>query len=853
MINILKSYKFTITENTPIEEDVALDPELLGKVFENLLASYNPETKTTARKQTGSFYTPREIVNYMVDESLIAYLKNAVINWELDEKPVDEKLHQLASFDAKNPFAENQKHTREIVSALDRCKILDPACGSGAFPMGMLQKMVHILQKLDPDNLIWKEVQIQKVQEETSEVFKTIDDKVEREEKLKEINNAFDQQVNDPDYARKLYLIENCIYGVDIQPIATQISKLRFFISLVVDQKSNNKANENFGIRPLPNLETKFVTANTLIGINKVANLFTTDKVKDLENQLKHIRHKLFSARTKDTKLKYRQKDEDLRNSIADELKKQGLPVDSAEKLAKWDPYDQNASSPFFDSEWMFDITEGFDVVIGNPPYLESKKLPIEIKSLFKNYTSSTGKFDLYVLFIEKGIILTKTKGLLSYINPTTFMNKEFGLGLRRYINANAKVRRILDFNDIQVFENATNYTGVFEIINESQKDYSFNYVKYNGSHSISVKDFNDSLLAPDNFGFSESIMIDSELLRNTDWNFRNDSSQSIIELINNNSKSFKNFVKYIFVGIQSGKDEVFFLTDEDINNYNLEKDIIYPILKGKDVKRYALNWSGNYIIYPYNIDNTVINESELKSKYPNIYKYLNNKRNLLNGRTYFDKSNKRWYELWCERSLSKFKELKIVNAEISPENRFYLDYKGFLGNTKIFSTVLKDKYASKYNYFLGLLNSKLMNYYHKHIASPKAGGFFDYKTQFISLYPIKLDDNFNQIDLIVSFITNESNNNITKTFSDVVDALVFNLYFPDHMKEREIDVLQFVERDIEKVMKGKEFEKLNNAEKEQVIELLHRIWSHPENEVRNRIKLFAVRSPEILKPILES
>ena len=194
------------------------------------------------------------------------------------------KSYTTGSFDAKNPFAENQKLTRDIVSALDRCKILDPACGSGAFPMGVLQKMVHMLQKLDPDNLIWKEVQIKKVEEETSEIFKTIDDKVEREEKLKEINNAFDQRVNDPDYARKLYLIENCIYGVDIQPIATQISKLRFFISLVVDQNTNLNADENFGIRPLPNLETKFVTANALVGIDKEANLFTTDKVKDLEN-----------------------------------------------------------------------------------------------------------------------------------------------------------------------------------------------------------------------------------------------------------------------------------------------------------------------------------------------------------------------------------------------------------------------------------------------------------------------------------------------------------------------------------------------------------------------------------------
>ena len=228
LINILKSYKFTITENTPIEEDVALDPELLGKVFENLLASYNPETKTTARKQTGSFYTPREIVNYMVDESLVAYLKNEVKDWEMDEKQADEKLHQLVSFDDQNPFAENQKLTRDIVSALDRCKILTLLVVRELSQWVCYKKWCTCYKNSIRITLFGKSAN-KKSRGRNERNFKTIDDKVEREEKLKEINNAFDQRVNDPDYARKLYLIENCIYGVDIQPIATQISN---FVSL---------------------------------------------------------------------------------------------------------------------------------------------------------------------------------------------------------------------------------------------------------------------------------------------------------------------------------------------------------------------------------------------------------------------------------------------------------------------------------------------------------------------------------------------------------------------------------------------------------------------------------------------
>ncbi|MDR0390778.1 MAG: hypothetical protein LBH59_02645, partial [Planctomycetaceae bacterium] len=152
LFNILKSYKFTVAENTAIEEEIALDPELLGNVFENLLASYNPETKITTRKQTGSFYTPKEIVEYMVDESLIAYLKNYLSEHQTTttkkQFELENKLRSLLSYETKNPFDKNE--TIIIIQAINNCNILDPACGSGAFPIGILHKLVLMLQKLDP-------------------------------------------------------------------------------------------------------------------------------------------------------------------------------------------------------------------------------------------------------------------------------------------------------------------------------------------------------------------------------------------------------------------------------------------------------------------------------------------------------------------------------------------------------------------------------------------------------------------------------------------------------------------------------------------------------------------------------
>ena len=264
LVHTLSSYNFTLAENTPLDQEIALDPELLGKVFENLLAAYNPETRTTARKATGSYYTRREIVDYMVDEAQIAVLVTKIKAAVPEAPDLEARLRHLFAYN-EEPHRFSEAEVKALIQAIDHLKILDPGCGSGAFPMGILRKLVFVLGKLDRDNERWRERQRQRAVEETAEAFKS-GDKEERERRLKEINEVFEE--NASDYGRKLYLIENCIYGVDIQPIAVQIAKLRFFISLIVDQKVNPQT-ENFGIRALPNLETRFVAANTLIGLDR--------------------------------------------------------------------------------------------------------------------------------------------------------------------------------------------------------------------------------------------------------------------------------------------------------------------------------------------------------------------------------------------------------------------------------------------------------------------------------------------------------------------------------------------------------------------------------------------------------
>ena len=356
LITLFEKYVFTVEENTPIEQDISLDPELLGRVFENLLGAYNPETQETARKATGSYYTPREIVEYMVNESLVQHL----IKTGIDEKQIRGLLEYHDG--TQTELTDDQR--KQVMTSLYHVKILDPACGSGAFPMGMLQQMVHVLRQIDPDNAHWEAFIKTTAGAQAEQAYTKTNDAETRKLQLDEIENAFNLRLANPDYARKLFIIQNCIYGVDIQPIAMQISKLRFFISLISEQNNDS-------ILPLPNLETKFVCANTLIGVDRRGGTISSVEIEDKKEELLDVRKKLFYARTARNKKKFRAEDdairEELERMIAD---LSGFGSDDARQLVSWNPYDQNASSPFFDAEWMFGVKDGFDVVIGNPPYV---------------------------------------------------------------------------------------------------------------------------------------------------------------------------------------------------------------------------------------------------------------------------------------------------------------------------------------------------------------------------------------------------------------------------------------------------------------------------------------------------
>ena len=481
IIDILRHYCFTVEENTPYDQEVSLDPELLGKAFENLLAAYNPETQTSARKQTGSFYTPREIVQYMVNESLVAHLKRIC-----GDK--DEALYrQLLSYSSEDVTVTDEQ-SGMIMNALYHCRVLDPACGSGAFPMGILQQMVHVLKRIDPTNEKWKDFMINRAIEQSKKAF-MVDSETERKERLADIENAFNRSVNDPDYARKLYLIEHCIYGVDIQPIATQISKLRFFISLVVDQRPTADATHNFGIRPLPNLEAKFVSANTLIPVEYDSSLVdSAPEVMKYKEELKELNHKIFLARRNIDKQNLKKQIKETRKSLAEAIEDTGfVSHGAAQQLADWDMFDQNTSSPFFDPEWMFGVKGGFDIVIANPPYkIVSKDDPLKTnyESLYK--VAYGGKRNLYHLFFEKGVYLNKEHGALSYITPDTYFSGNDTVALREFLIKHVTIFNIIHYTEKdKVFDNVTQAVAVIVMSTFKSSDNSFEILGKNNKTVI--------------------------------------------------------------------------------------------------------------------------------------------------------------------------------------------------------------------------------------------------------------------------------------------------------------------------------------------------------------------------------
>lgn len=790
LLHILKGYTFTITENTPLEEEVALDPELLGKVFENLLASYNPETQTTARKQTGSFYTPREVVEYMVDESLLAYLRPHL---PTASRAADEaRLRRLLA----NPDATSELPapiTQQLIAAIDGLKLLDPACGSGAFPMGALQRLTYLLARLDPNNTLWQQQQVERALAPVLEDLRkagTFNDRQLRakaeelaKERIAEITETF-SDAYELDYGRKLYLIENCLFGVDIQPVAVQITKLRCFIALLVEQKTTaalaQRPDRNLGIRPLPNLETKFVAANTLLRLQEDAAatarrdqgqqmglLAMDDDVADLRQQLRTVRHDYFTVRGREAKRALKTRDAQLRARLGKALTRT-LPGPDAQRLAAWDPYDLRGSADFFSPAWMLGVDEGFDVVIGNPPYVRQEKFSDQKPRLQQHYPLTyTGTADLYVYFYDRALQALRPGGVLCFITSNKFYRAGYGGKLRGLLASTTTLHRLIDFGDAPVFDAIAYPTIVVAEKVAPAPDHAVQTLVWEPGPSI--EEF------PRRFA-EYSFGLPQHTLGTEGWQFEAAPTRELLAKLRAAGQPLGEYVSGRFYrGILTGLNEAF-VVDEATRRELVQADprsaeLLKPYLRGRDVKRWGVHDPKLWLIFTRRgLD---------IEKYPAIKRHLSQYKNQLTpgisgGRK---PGSYKWYDIQDNVAYwQEFEKPKILYQEIATYQAFAFDDAGFYSNNKVF--IIPDAN----HYLLGLMNSKVMWYFLNQVCTKMVGGALAMQSIFLTQAPVPkpAKAQHKQIESLVTDILAAKaadDADVVRQLEGAVDEVVYELF----------------------------------------------------------------------------
>jgi type I restriction-modification system DNA methylase subunit len=401
----LRSYNFTTDESTTEFQQVAIDPEMLGRIFENLLAEVSEETGEQARKAKGAFYTPREIVDFMCRESLNEYLLR-----RLSSKKLPSKVLSHLIYSSERDFQDQDHNWRRdikpykasLIEALDELRVIDIACGSGAYPMGMMQLLLKVYSRLE---------------------------------------TRFDSKKT------KFSIISKNLFGVDIEPMAVEISRLRIWLALIVESEVSGVQ-----VEPLPNLDFKFVCANALGKLDNSTQITLFDD-PSIGAKLQDLRARYFETTSAKKKGSLRTEYSTL---IQGEPFLEGDSIRTFQ-LKSFDPFDSSSVSVFFDPEEMFGCKH-FDIVIGNPPYISAlaakKTMSSKLRDNYKSwYVSAKGAYDIYLLFFERGLELLEGGGILSFISPTKFLSAKYAQAFRELTGE--KLQRVVEFSNQKQFESA--------------------------------------------------------------------------------------------------------------------------------------------------------------------------------------------------------------------------------------------------------------------------------------------------------------------------------------------------------------------------------------------------------------
>lgn len=858
LMDFFSQYNFTIDENDPDDSEVGIDPEMLGHIFENLLED---------NKDKGAFYTPKEIVQYMCRQSVIQYLKT--------HEPSEQyagPIEQLINDGVVNPILQSKDIAIRFTRLLKEIKVCDPAIGSGAFPMGILYVLYHAIHHLHSHA---------------------------------EPHGNFDSTNTKRD------IIQNNIFGVDIEQGAVDIARLRFWLALVVDAEKP---------QPLPNLDYKIVCGNSLLNcydineplddVFKEYNVgceederMSLEKYKQMvaeyTNTSDHNTKEQFKSTINDIKSVFRSELTDKERNKLTRLKKKINNLEAPtlferiqeeiallKKLKKQlkdleTEFDEIECNKLYDDafEWRFEFPSllddngnfmGFDLIIGNPPYLRIQGIrdvnPLYADELVNKYKVATGSFDLYAIFVERGLQLINSRGIVNFIMPMKWTNAAFGKGLRGLVAEHNAANKIINFGAYQVF-NASTYTALQWFVPNSE---ALHY--YELDHNLETnQELGQYLKSIDKESASE---IPAKKFDKNTWVLTVGQTTKILKEIEKHSRCIGDIFDRIFCGLQTSKDDVYFLYECAEQNgliigeskhlkccVKIERGLVKPLLKGEDVHRYDSIKTNRYVIFPYKIENgkaVLYTENELSVLYPYGYAYLKEcKEELRNREKGRLRNDDYWFRYIYPKNLVLFDNEKLVAPDISMGGNFALDTKGeFYQTTTIYGYIKKSDIQENYKFWMALLNSRLCWWFLSNTGTVLANGFFRFKPDYIKPFPVPEPQQTSKGEIIIEkladfllylydkdnadILTHTSNKRLATHIEEIVDMIFYELYFEQHMKDNLIDVISD--------LNNYDWSGISNVDT--TIESFYKWYQQSENMVRQKIMLLDTRSHNFIYQI---
>lgn len=794
ILDIFDRYNFTMSEDEPMEREVAIDPEMLGKVFENLL-------EVNDRKSKGAFYTPREIVHYMCRESLINYLsgtlnisEDAIRDFILygdfmkDEDTVKEKRQGNGGmFISEDIFKINPDGTVavnrliDMDKALKNVRVADPAVGSGAFPLGMMNEIVRARQNISAYLAI----------------------------NMKPNDIRMMYQMERSPYALKYETIRNCIFAADIEPSAVDIAQLRLWLALVIDDEINPDAKSPLdGHRnplPLPNLESNILCGNSLLDEFEGIQLI---KESDLLGSTENYQIDMDSGKFDAVVRKLIEKQDELfrcdnvekKKQLKDEIK--GLR--DTVVLSQLEGCDRETIHRYYDAEksaskpyvlWQLDFARvfrekgGFDIVLGNPPYIGEeghKELFQEIAATNFGHSYYIGKMDFWYFFTSKALRLLRQGGVLSFIAPNNWMTTAGGKKMREHIVTEATLLQFTTFNNVMIFESASQQTMVF-LIQNSPKSVPY-YMQYKavGNRTLDHEELS-VFLNSTRIGTHYKSIVDPRSYDGMPIQFLNADILRIAELIRSGDKIYLQNDE-ILNGIHphhacvtkkmlsvlpnaSVGDGIFIVSDSELSDMHLsetEYSLIRPYYDSTQISRYYFDsTTDKHIIYT----TSDFKDMSLMDAYPNIKKHLDRYVGVIT-------SDNRPYGLHRARKQEFFENAKIVSIRKCQYPQFsFIEQPSYV--TAEWYLIMTNRVNMKY--LTCLLNSRLIKFWLLKMGKMQGNIFQVDKAPLVNI-PILMPDAALEssmkaiFDQIMEVRKTDKNSDISD-FEQQIDELVYAAY----------------------------------------------------------------------------